>query len=45
MLLLRDENFLSDQPVAEGRQRGEHLLARVKSNTIFERIRVLDDGW
>jgi hypothetical protein len=44
MLLLWDRNFLSYQTVAEVRQRGAHLLARIKSNLIFEPIRVLDDG-
>src|SRR6516165_2498995 len=44
MLLLWDRNFLSYQTVAEVRQRGAHLLARIKSNLIFEPIRVLADG-
>jgi hypothetical protein len=44
MLLLWDRNFLSYQTVAEVRQRGANLLARIKSNLIFEPIRVLDDG-
>src|SRR3954466_10422359 len=44
MLLLWDRNFLSYQTVAEVRQRGAHLLARIKSNLIFEPIRVRDDG-
>src|SRR4051812_10248092 len=44
MLLLWDRNFLSYQTVAEVRQRRAHLLARIKSNLIFEPIRVLDDG-
>lgn len=44
MLLLWDRNFLSYQTVAEVRQHGAHLLARIKSNPIFEPIRVLDDG-
>jgi Transposase DDE domain/Insertion element 4 transposase N-terminal len=44
MLLLWDRNFLSYQTLAEVRQRGAHLLARIKSNLIFEPIRVLDDG-
>jgi hypothetical protein len=44
MLLLWDRNFLSYQTVSEVRQRGAHLLARIKSNLIFEPIRVLDDG-
>jgi hypothetical protein len=44
MLLLWDRNFLSYQTASEVRQRGAHLLARIKSNLIFEPIRVLDDG-
>ncbi|HMB04965.1 MAG TPA: IS4 family transposase [Isosphaeraceae bacterium] len=44
MLLLWDRNFLSYQTVAAVRRRGAHLLARIKSNLIFEPIRVLDDG-
>src|SRR5436305_11955167 len=44
MLLLWDRNFLSYQTVSEVRQRGAHLLARIKSNLIFEPIRILDDG-
>jgi hypothetical protein len=44
MLLLWDRNFLSYRTVAEVRQRGAHLLARIKSNLIFEPIRVLGDG-
>jgi hypothetical protein len=44
MLRLWDRNFLSYQTVSEVRQRGAHLLARIKSNLIFEPIRVLDDG-
>src|SRR4051812_19249380 len=44
MLLLWDQNSLSYQTVAEVRQRGAHLLARIRSNLIFEPIRVLDDG-
>jgi hypothetical protein len=44
MLLLWDRNFLSYRTVAEVRRRGAHLLARIKSNLIFEPIRVLDDG-
>jgi hypothetical protein len=44
MLLLWDRNFLSYQTVAEVRQRGAHLLARIKSNLIFEPIRELADG-
>src|SRR4051794_40084460 len=44
MLLLWDRNFLSYRTVSEVRQRGTHLLARIKSNLIFEPTRVLDDG-
>src|SRR4051812_27560602 len=44
MLLLWDRNFLSYQTVAEVRRRRAHLLARIKSNLIFEPIRVLGDG-
>jgi hypothetical protein len=44
MLLLWDRNFLSYQTVAEVRQRRAHLLARIKSNLIFEPIRILSDG-
>jgi hypothetical protein len=44
MLLLWDRGFLSYQTVSEVRQRGAHLLARIKKNLIFEPIRVLDDG-
>lgn len=44
MLLLWDRNFLSYQTVAAVIGRKAHLLARIKSNLIFEPIRVLDDG-
>lgn len=44
MLLLWDRNFLSFQAVAAVRRRGAHLLARIRSNSIFEPIRALDDG-
>jgi hypothetical protein len=44
MLLLWDRNFLSYQTVAEVRQRRAHLLARIKSNLIFEPIQILGDG-
>jgi hypothetical protein len=44
MLLLWDRNFLSYRTVAEVRQRRAHLLARIKSNLVFEPIRVLEDG-
>ena len=44
MLLLWDRNFLSYQTVVEVRQRRALLLARIKSNLIFEPIRALGDG-
>jgi Transposase DDE domain/Insertion element 4 transposase N-terminal len=44
MLLLWDRNFLSYQTVSEVIGTGAHLLARIKSNLIFEPIRVLEDG-
>jgi hypothetical protein len=44
MLLLWDRNFLSYRTVSEVRRHGAHLLARIKSNLIFEPIRVLSDG-
>ena len=44
MLLLWDRNFLSYQTVGRGAARRAHLLARIKSNLIFEPIRVLEDG-
>ncbi len=44
MLLLWDRNFLSYQTASEVRRSGAHLLARIKSNLIFEPIRVLGDG-
>ena len=44
MLLLWDRNFLSYQLVHEVRQRGAHLLARVKKNLIFRPIKRLSDG-
>jgi len=44
MLLLWDRNFLSYRTVSEVLGRGAHLLARIKSNLIFEPIRVLEDG-
>ncbi len=44
MLLLWDRNFFSYQTVSEVLRTGAHLLARIKSNLIFEPIRVLDDG-
>ena len=44
MLLLWDRNFLSYRTVAEVRRSGAHLLARIKSNLVFEPIRTLKDG-
>lgn len=44
MLLLWDRNFLSYRTVAEVRAPKAHLLARIKSNLIFEPIRALVDG-
>ncbi len=44
MLLLWDRNFLSSRTLAEVRKTKAHLLARVKSNWIFEPTRVLPDG-
>lgn len=44
MLLLWDRNFLSYRTVSEVRATGAQLLARIKSNLIFEPIRVLGDG-
>lgn len=44
MLLLWDRNFLSGQLVRQVRQRGTHLLARVKTGLIFRPIRRLKDG-
>lgn len=44
MLLLWDRGFLSYQTVAEVIDRKARLLARIKSNLIFQPIRVLDDG-
>jgi hypothetical protein len=44
MLLLWDRGFLSYQTVSEVRRRGAHLLARIKSNLIFEPIRPRGDG-
>jgi hypothetical protein len=44
MLLLWDRNFLSYKLVHEVRQRGAHLLARVKKNLIFRPIKRLSDG-
>ncbi|MBX3444932.1 MAG: IS4 family transposase [Planctomyces sp.] len=44
MLLLWDRNFLSHRLAKDVRQRGAHLLARVKSTMIFEPVRRLPDG-
>lgn len=44
MLLLWDRNFLSFRTVAEVCARRAQLLARIKSNLIFEPIRALEDG-
>jgi hypothetical protein len=44
MLLLWDRNFLSFDLVRQVRQRGAHLLARIKKNLVFRPIRRLSDG-
>jgi hypothetical protein len=44
MLLLWDRGFLSYKNVAQVRQRGAHLLARLKKSSIFKPIKVLEDG-
>jgi hypothetical protein len=44
MLLLWDRGFLSYDLVRQVRQRGAHLLARIKSNLVFRPIRRLRDG-
>ena len=44
MLLLWDRNFLSYRLVQDVRERGAHILARVKSNMIFTPIQQLPDG-
>ena len=44
MLLLWDRGFLSYDLVRQVRQRGAHLLARVKKNLIFRPLRRLRDG-
>jgi hypothetical protein len=44
MLLLWDRSFLSYANVAQVRERGAHLLARIKSNLVFEPVRRLHDG-
>lgn len=44
MLLLWDRNFLSYKNLKQVKHRNAHLLARVKSNFVFEPIEVLPDG-
>jgi Insertion element 4 transposase N-terminal/Transposase DDE domain len=44
MLLIWDRGFLSYELIRSVCERGCHLLARVKSNTILEPLRRLDDG-
>jgi hypothetical protein len=44
LLLLWDRNFLSYGLVRQVRQRGAHLLARIKSNLVFRPLRRLGDG-
>lgn len=44
MLLLWDRGFLSYDLVRRVRQRGAHLLARVKKNLVFRPLRRLRDG-
>jgi hypothetical protein len=44
MLLLWDRSFLSYALVRQVRQRGAHLLARVKNNLVFRPLRRLADG-
>jgi hypothetical protein len=44
MLLLWDRGFLGYALLRDVRQRGAHLLARVKKNLIFKPIRRLGDG-
>lgn len=44
MLLLWDRNFLSYEHVRQVRLRRAHLLARIKSNLVFEPTAVLGDG-
>jgi hypothetical protein len=44
MLLLWDRNFLSYDLVQQVRQRGAHLLARIKNNLVFRPLRRLRDG-
>jgi len=44
MLLLWDRNFLSLRTLAEVRATKAHLLARIKTDLIFEPTRILPDG-
>jgi len=44
MLLLWDRGFLSYPLVQQVRQRGAHLLARIKNNLVFRPVRRLRDG-
>src|SRR5207247_3689978 len=44
MLLLWDRGFLSYAHVAQVQERPAHLLARVKTNLVFERLQALPDG-
>jgi len=44
MLLIWDRGFFSYELIHSVCQRGAHLLARVKSNTILKPLRRLDDG-
>jgi hypothetical protein len=44
MLLLWDRNFLSYALVQQVRQRGAHLLARIKNNLVFRPLHRLSDG-
>jgi len=44
MLLLWDRNFLSYSLLKSVRERGAHILARIKSNLIFTPIQRLPDG-
>lgn len=44
MLLLWDRGFLSYALVRQVRQRGAHVLARIKKNQVFQPLRRLSDG-
>jgi hypothetical protein len=44
MLLLWDRNFLSYKNLKQVKDRGAKLLARIKSNLVFEPSKVLPDG-